>query len=150
VLKGKRTRAQAQASVANGKRGGAPKGYKNPAAAANALKAAAATTYKPTKANITTVQNLVLLGAKEPIIAQCVGVNIDTLRKHFHYELTQYREDMLGKVAQSAFTAALNGDKTMMIFVLKCRAGWRETDAIDLSGKVEIIKRVVGVDENDV
>lgn len=106
--------------------------------------------FKPTKHDYQVVRNLVLLGVPEKKIAQCVGpqgIAHETLRFHFSAILERYRDEMLGKVADKAFQSALKGNPTLMMFVLKTRAGWKEN--VNMSGEV-VIKRVIGVSEKDV
>jgi hypothetical protein len=122
--------------------------------------------YIPTKVDAERVKNLILLGLSEEEIAPCVGANgvsVNTLRDYYGDLITRYRKDLLGKIAAGAYRAALpvkdGGDKDippeirsrMQIFVLKTRAGWREQDMTVINAnQVQIVKRVVGVDEKDI
>ncbi len=119
-------------------------------------------TYKPTKADEQTVKNMVMLGSREETIAKCLGENgiaIDTMRKHFGTVLITYREQVLAKVAHGTIVAsAMPNDKgepgnlTAAMFLLKCRAGWRDSDpAMNIAAnQVQVVKRIVGVDLADI
>ncbi len=106
-------------------------------------------TFQPTAAHHLLVKNLTLLGSRESTIASCIGISVETFRKYFP-ERVKYREQMLGKIAQSAYQKALKGDTGMICFVLKTQAGWRETGNVHLTGGVQIIKRVIGVPDEAV
>ena len=118
--------------------------------------------YKPTKADEQTVKNMVMLGSREETIAKCLGENgiaIDTMRKYFGEVLLTYREMTLAKVANGTIVkSALPDDKgnpgnlTSAMFLLKCRAGWRDSDpAMNVAAQnVQIVKRVIGVSDEDV
>lgn len=128
-------------------------------------KAVAIRGFQPTKADTERVKQLVLLGTPEEIIAQCIGANgisHNTLRDHFGDILSRYRNEMLGKIAASAYKMALDpkdgGDKnvpmnlrmSMKMFILKTRAGWKESDTTVINAnQVQIIKRVIGVRDED-
>lgn len=107
-------------------------------------------TFKPTAANRLLVKNLTLLGSREELIARCIGISLETFRKYFKEERVKYREQMLGKIALSAYQKAQKGDTAMICFVLKTQAGWRETGNVHVSGTVDVIKRVIGVPEKAV
>jgi hypothetical protein len=118
--------------------------------------------YKPTKADTETVKNMVMLGSREETIAKCVGergVAIETLRKHFGELLVTYREMTLAKVANGTIVKLAlpdekgnPGNPTAAMFLLKCRAGWRDSDpAMNVAAnQVQIVKRIVGVDLDDI
>lgn len=123
--------------------------------------------YTPTTRDREKVKNLLLLGTPEPLIAQCVGafgVSVETLNKYFGEELMRYRELTLSKIARSAYKMALMPEdggyshrlispeirSRMIQFVLKTRAGWRESDTTIINANnLQIVKRVIGIDEKD-
>lgn len=130
------------------------------------IKARTAQKYIPTKVDTERVKNLVLLGCPEETIAQCIGeygIGLSTLREHYGPVLTRYRTELLGKIAASIYKSALDpkdgGDPNIppeirsrhQIFILKTRAGWKESDTTVINANnVQIVKRVVGVDDKDI
>lgn len=122
--------------------------------------------YRPTKIDAERVKNLILLGLSDEEIAPCIGesgVALNTLRVHYAETLSRYRKDLLGKIAAGVYRSALpisdGGDKSippdirarMQMFVLKTRAGWKESDMTVINAnQVQIIKRVVGVEEKEI
>jgi hypothetical protein len=107
--------------------------------------------YKPTKADIETVQNMVLAGIPHERIARSCGtegISVPTLQKHFHEILDHYEQDMIGKVSKTMYQKAMAGDSTCMIFTLKCRGRWRENPVIE-DALTTIVKRVIGVSDRD-
>jgi hypothetical protein len=119
-------------------------------------------TYKVTKADTETVKNMVMLGSREETIAKCLGdrgIAIDTMRKHYADILLTYREMTLAKVAHGTIVkSALPDDKgnpgnlTSAMFLLKCRAGWRDQDpAMNVAAQnIQIVKRVIGIADDDI
>jgi hypothetical protein len=121
--------------------------------------------YKPTKIDRDRVKNLTLLGLPETTIASYIGetgIDVTTLRVHFRYELTKYRDEMLGKIAHSLYKQALDEEdggsidipidvrQRAKFFVMKTRAGWRENDTTVINAnQVMVVKRVIGIDEKD-
>lgn len=89
-------------------------------------------------------------GLKDEQIAILVDVSEATLKRYCAVELASGRVNASAQVQQTAFQMA-KGGKTpaMTIFWLKCRAGWKEAQAIELSGRdgkpIETIVRVVRV-----
>ncbi len=118
--------------------------------------------YEPCPADLETVKQLVLLGATEDTIAGCIGdggVAIDTLRKYYGPTLRNHRTLVLGRIAtQTIYQKALPNDKgepgdtLAAMFVLKCRAGWRDSDpAMNVAANnVVIQKRVIGISDDDI
>lgn len=117
--------------------------------------------YVATKADEQTVKNMIMLGSREETIAKCLGENgiaIDTMRKHFGELLVTYREMTLAKVAHGTIVkSALPDDKgnpgnlTSAMFLLKCRAGWRDADPnMNVAAThVQIVKRVIGIADDE-
>lgn len=54
-----------------------------------------------------------------------------TVRKYFRKELETARVEAVGAVAGRLFKKAMDGDTAAMIFYLKTRGGWKETQVID-------------------
>lgn len=122
--------------------------------------------YNRNAADLKRVKNLVLLGLPHTAIATCLGengVDVLTLEKYYREELLRYRQEKLGKIAAGAYRAALpikdGGDpdvppeirSRMQIFILKTRAGWRESDSTVINAQnVQIVKRVIGIDEGEI
>jgi hypothetical protein len=67
-------------------------------------------------------------------IAAILGISEPTLRKHFAWELEHSNAELLADVAGVLHDRAMKGDVTACIFILKTRAGWRETDRREITG----------------
>lgn len=76
------------------------------------------------------VSALAACGTRFALIAQHVGVDTKTLRRHFRQELADGRQDANARIAKSLFDSALGGNTVAQIFWLKTRAGWRETNVV--------------------
>lgn len=86
------------------------------------------------------VQGYAACGTPEADIARLVGIDPKTLRKHYRDELDLAHLQANAKVAQSLYATAIDktaGIKhvTAAIFWLKTRAGFRETDRVEHTGK---------------
>ena len=109
--------------------------------------------YSPDGKTRAQVKMLAAMGVPDYDIAKVVGVSGPTLRKHFMAELETGHIEANAQVAQSLFKQATNKDKpnvSAAIFWLKCRAEWRETQAVELTGKdggpLETVARIELVD----
>jgi hypothetical protein len=95
-------------------------------------------TFEPTDTQRTRVSELAACGVRQEIIAKRVGIDPKTLRKAFRKELREGKADACAIVAESLFRKATGDGKgavTAAIFWLKTQAGWKETSAIEHSGK---------------
>lgn len=90
--------------------------------------------YEPTEEQKHQVMMLKATGTTNELIANIIGISIPTLRKAFRSELETGLAETNAKVAESLFNQALAGNVTAQIFWLKTRAGWRETDRLELTG----------------
>ena len=89
--------------------------------------------YQPTAADRATVQNLAALGATHADIAMCIGtkgIDEKTLRKHFRRELDTSLMEVKALAMSKVVAAIKNGEAWAVCFFLKCKAGWRETQAL--------------------
>lgn len=69
-------------------------------------------------------------GIPQDRIAACIGGGITdkTLRKHFRHELDTSTDTANAVAISNLFQQVQAGNMTAIIFWLKTRAGWRETD----------------------
>jgi hypothetical protein len=90
--------------------------------------------HEPTDENRSLVKSLSAMGTRYVDIALKLEINTDTLTKYYSRELELGRVDANAKVAQGLFNQAVNGNTSAGIFWMKTRAGWKETNALELSG----------------
>jgi hypothetical protein len=83
--------------------------------------------HQPEPAQRRQVEAMAAYGIPEPDIARVVGVDPNTLRKHYRDELDLGGTKANAQVAGFLFNAARNGNVTAQIFWLKTRARWKET-----------------------
>jgi hypothetical protein len=83
--------------------------------------------FNPTDEQRQVVKFLAATGVKQIDIAKLIGIRSEkTLRRHFREELNRGALEANGKVAQTLFKKAIDGNVTAAIFWMKCRAHWRE------------------------
>lgn len=93
--------------------------------------------YAPTPADRATVQNLAALGATHADIARCIGtdgISEKTLRKHFRRELQNSLSEVKAPAMSQVVAGMKRGEAWAVCFFLKCRGGWKETQALQHSG----------------
>ena len=87
------------------------------------------TPHVPTERSRGEVAALVSFGNTQEEIAAHIGICVDTLAKYYRDELDNSVVRANAKVANRLFRKATEGDDlTAMIFWLKTRAKWRETN----------------------
>jgi len=93
-----------------------------------------------------TVEAMAAYGIPHDEIASVVGCVKATLEKHFASELRQAQPKANAKVAETLFQQAISGNTTAMIFWLKCRAGWKDRQAHEVTGldgaPIELLTRI--------
>ena len=87
--------------------------------------------HQPTKATRDTVSLHVLAGTRQDVIADVLGIDPKTLRKHYRKELDQAMAKANAKIGGALYNKALGGDTSALIFWAKTRMGFRETQHID-------------------
>ena len=90
--------------------------------------------WRPTAAERRTITQLAEFGLAEEEIGQVLGHGSDTIAKRCKDELHRGRTMALGKLKKRAFKMAMEGNTSMVIFLLKVRAHWRETEHVVLTG----------------
>lgn len=96
--------------------------------------------HEPTQENRKTVEAMSSYGIPQSDIAKVIGVDDKTLRKYYREELDTATAKANAQVAQRLYKKCLEGDTTSMIFWMKTRAKWAETDKREhkISGKLSI------------
>ena len=56
--------------------------------------------YTPTDADRSFVERSVMAGSKIEVIAECLNIHDDTLRKHYRYEIVTGRERLKGSAVR--------------------------------------------------
>lgn len=90
--------------------------------------------HEPTDENKTKVKTLAAVGIRHEDIAAKLGISADTLTKYYRKELDDGRVDANAAVAKSLYEQAKTGNTAAMIFWLKTRAGWKETQVNEHTG----------------
>ncbi len=89
------------------------------------------TRHVPSKAQRDLVSLHATMGTTQATIADLLGIDDKTLRKHYRTELDHSLAKANATVGGVLFNKAKAGDTTAMIFWLKTRAQWRDTTSID-------------------
>lgn len=84
--------------------------------------------HEPTKSSREKVKNHAIVGTTQATIADILGIDVKTLRKHYREELDYSMAEANSKIGGVLFKKAMKGDTASMIFWMKTRAGWREVD----------------------
>ncbi len=92
------------------------------------------TPHKVTDENRKLVRALASVGTRHEDIATKLQISSDTLTRKYRKELDDGRIDANAAIAQTLFQQAKSGNTTAMIFWLKTRAGWKETNVSEITG----------------
>ena len=87
--------------------------------------------HDPTPSLRQLVQLHATIGTRHDTIARIVGVDAKTLRKYYREELDLAEAQANATIGGALFNKAKTGDTAAMIFWMKTRAGWRETNHHD-------------------
>lgn len=88
--------------------------------------------HKPTVALRKQVETMAGYGVPQPSIASLIGIHPSTLRIHYRLELDLGAAKANMQVAATLFQKAVAGDGPSCMFWLKTRAGWRETNRLEV------------------
>ncbi len=83
--------------------------------------------FKPNERQQYSVGLMCSIGIPQDQIALSLGIAPKTLRQHFRAELDVGATKMITRVADSLVRQAISGNVSACIFILKCRAGWRDS-----------------------
>ena len=105
-------------------------------------------THEPTEKTRIEVNTLASVGTPQDEIAKYIGVDRKTLTKHYRDELDRAMIGANAQVARRLFKQTEN-NTAAAIFWLKCRAGWVDTQKVEMTGanggdiNVTITRRVI-------
>lgn len=106
--------------------------------------------HKTTDESRKLVRTLSSVGITYEDIASKLNISADTLSKHYKQDLLDGRVDANALIGQSLYQSARDGNTSAQIFWLKTRAGWKETNALELSGvDGGAIQVITGIDDNE-
>lgn len=91
--------------------------------------------HKPTEETRRLIKQLSAVGTRHVDMAQKLDITHDTLVKHYKAEIEEGRIDANASIAQTLFQQAKEGNTTAAIFWLKTRAGWKETNGLEVTGQ---------------
>ena len=84
--------------------------------------------HEPTPEKRAMVTRYSMVGTTQEIISDIMNIDPKTLRKHYRQELDLSTAKAVAQIGGALYTKAMAGDNALMIFFLKTRGGWRETD----------------------
>jgi hypothetical protein len=95
--------------------------------------------HKPNDEGRRIVGELISHGMPRATIAGILGIHVQTLEKHYHFDLATGADIANAKIAGRLFDQANSDENTMAntvarMFWLKSRARWKETSAVEHSG----------------
>ena len=91
--------------------------------------------HEPTAEQRQIVQLHATIGTRQDDIAAIIGIDPKTLRLHYREELDLAAAKANATIGGALFNKARGGDTTAMIFWMKTRAGWKETQKIEGTGE---------------
>ena len=95
------------------------------------------------------------VGTPHATIADILGIDAKTLRKHYRKELDHAMATANATIGGALYRKARDGDTAAMIFWMKTRARWRETNRHEITGadgepvEVRRIEIVAGPPDSD-
>ena len=93
--------------------------------------------YQPTDEARERVEQLAAAGIRDEDIALYLGITRPTLNKYYKGELKIGTIKANAVIANTLYKQAKEGNTTAAIFWLKTRAGWRETQKVEMSADVK-------------
>ena len=109
--------------------------------------------WQPTKEQKMLVQVLRGTGWPDQRVANALGVDLKTLKKHCAEELAVGKDKTHGLVISKLMKNINLGCKASIFFYLKTQCGWREKDKLEISDEArrivwESVRNSVGKEEN--
>lgn len=81
-------------------------------------------------------ETMYAFGVPEPDIASVLGISVDTLDRKLGKAMRNYKLKANARVASTLYQMAISGTQPAATFFwLKTRAGWRETDRLEIESR---------------
>jgi len=112
----------------------------------------------PTQLLRVRVSDLVMAGTPKYIIAEIIGIDAETLNKHYKFELSTAKSIAIERIAKTVYAQAVDGDSKAQALYLKTQGasqGWIEKQVIetvnadDTQALKDKIKELEGKFDND-
>lgn len=91
--------------------------------------------HEPSDENRHAVEALVAAGTSMKTISKALQISMGALRRHYRTELDQGRDLATARVVRRLFQLIDAGSTPAVVFYLKCRAGWKEGQVIEVEDK---------------
>lgn len=91
----------------------------------------------PTEQNRKLVERMAAVGITHNDISRILGINKETLEKHYREEIDNAMIKANASVAGALYQSAMKGNVTAQIFWCKTRLGWKEVDRLEHSGQIQ-------------
>ena len=100
-------------------------------------------THQVTNALKQRVCDLVMSGAPIHIICEIIGIDDDTLKKHYKFELTTAKTIAIERIGKTVYQQALAGDSKAQALYLKTQGacqGWIEKQIVETTNTDETLE----------
>lgn len=87
------------------------------------------------------VKELTAVGVPHATIAALLKMGLDTLHRHYRYELDHGMMEANAAVGGQIFRAAMRGESWACTFWAARRMGWKESHSVQLDGVMEIVSK---------
>ena len=90
--------------------------------------------HEPTEALRQRVTDLVITGTPKYLIAEVIGIDDETLTKHYKRELTTAKSEAIQRIGKTVYQQALEGNEKSQALYLKTQGashGWVEKQIIE-------------------
>lgn len=103
--------------------------------------------WEPTKAQRDAVKVLSFCGYTQEQIAYATGMSVESLVRHFEFELQTARMLIIGDLTSRAITRARQGDNILTMFLLKTRGEGRFSERSQMVAQLADESATEGIDE---
>lgn len=87
------------------------------------------------------VWDLVMSGTPQTIIAEIMGICMETLKKHYRYQLDNAKSEAIERIAKTVYSQAVCGNEKSQALYLKTQGashGWVEKQVIETTATDDI------------
>lgn len=107
--------------------------------------------HAPTEKDRAIVKAMAIAGVPQDGIAGVIGISVTTLAKYYRHELDISLNEAIGFATNKLMSKIKDGNMTAIIFFLKTRAGWRETDNVNIGVQQlpDLVRKVLPKTDDD-